>query len=488
VNLLTAGVYQFAAWYDLAGELHIGRVTRGVHQWGRDHQEYTFAGAPRTALGLPNDGTDQHDYPAIAVDGLGRLHLWANMHLAATLRAVVSTAAHTTDGWLATAGWTSAAADFPGMQGSITYPTPITLADGRLWFYIRTGPAGSQSGRGDSYFWTRAAAGTSWAGPTTIFQGLSVPDAGGPGVPGSGPSVDDLTNWNAYPTNPVVESERSPHPGRLHMSWIWRGLGADEDSNTLPSYGYSDDGGATWSAIDGTALTLPVTPLNSIAARFPGSAFVQSIQRESSLVFAALDTPNHGLEVGNQIRYQGKASFNGIFTVAVVNGSLLVWVQAGANDPAGGTGTLDLGDGYTNWGGLAVDDDGLPHVVASSNPVVYVRRNAANDAWVQSTIPNPLNGIIHLGLATNPPWLAGGLWMLKQSDPGHARRCRLYQITGGTGNVVLSGAVGGSGSAFEPSMDPEAYRRFGTVEVLAPDGDSPRVFTFGNGARAVAAA
>jgi len=270
------------------------------------------------------------------------------------------------------------------------------------------------------------------------------------------------------------------------MSWIWRGLGADEDSNTLPSYGYSDDGGATWSAIDGTALTLPVTPLNSIAARFPGSAFVQSIQRESSLVFAALDTPNHGLEVGNQIRYQGKASFNGIFTVAVVNGSLLVWVQAGANDPAGGTGTLDLGDGYTNWGGLAVDDDGLPHVVASSNPVVYVRRNAANDAWVQSTIPNPLNGIIHLGLATNPPWLPAACGCSSSPTPGTPAAAASTRLRAAPGtsccparsaDQVLPSSrrwtprrtgVSGPSKCWRPTVTVPACSRSGTAPVPSP--------------------
>jgi hypothetical protein len=85
-------------------------------------------------------------------------------------------------------------------------------------------------------------------------------------------------------------------------------------------------------------------------------------------------------------------------------------------------------------------------------------------------------------------WLHGSLWMLKLTTPTNARRARLLRVTDGTGQLALSGVIGvpGTPHSFVPAADPEAYRRFGTVEVLAPDGDTPRVVTFGNHARAVA--
>lgn len=421
INLTTWGDYQFAVWYTRALELRVGRIQRGVQRWGVNHQEYEFAGAIRTALGLPLDGSeDEHYYPAVTVDGRGHVHVWANYTLEA-MRCVTTTTPHTTGDWLATPGWTDASADFPGVGAWCTYPTPIMLPDGGIWFYQRSNPALGTSGRGNSSYWTRTAQGTSWVGPTTLFQGLSVPDAKGPGIPGDDHTVDTDFNWSAYPTNPVVESARSPHPGRMHMGWCWRRIGIDnpnDRSNDRASYAYSDNGGVTWKAIDGTTLTLPITPLNNLACQ---------------------------------------------------------------------TGLEDLSaTGWVNWGGLAVDDDGLPHMIVSTGSSYYMRRNAANTAWIQSAVPNPLNGVIHVSVATNPFWLRGDLWMLKIGHPDAARRPRLWRLTGGTNVVCMGGNLSNSG--FNPSADPEAFRRFGTVEVLSPRGDTPHVATFGRHARAIAAA
>jgi len=491
VNLTSTATHQFAVWYDLTSELRIGRIQRGVQRWGVDHQEYTFAGAPRTALGLPVD-TDEHKFPAIAVDGLGKIHVWANMLGVAGegVRAVVTTAAHTADGWLATAGWTSAAAGFPSSDVSCTYPNPVTLADGGLWFYLRTGPINSSAGHSDQHFWTRTPAGTSWSARTLFLQGLSVPDAGGPGVPGSPAGTDDLTNWNAYISMPFVESPRSPHPGRLHLLWLWRETTLVE-VDVLMSYGYSDDGGVTWRAADGTLLTLPVHPLNSVAVRVPGSALIRSVARASNIVVATVDTPSHGIVAGDSIRVKAQdSSYDGTFSVFAVGSpgpNDVIWVQAAANDPAGGVGSITKTQYATTSWALAVDGDGYPHIVHKNESFIQFHTYWTGTAWVRESIPNPLSGVLLLHLA-GAVWLSGrGLRILGLGDPTNSIRARLWEFPTGGSTVVMGGHMGTSVD-FGPSIDPEALRRFGTIEILVPDGNTPRVVTHGNHARFGAAA
>ncbi len=484
VSLLTHGDYQFAVWYDLAGELHIGRIRRGVQRWGANHQEYTFAGAPRTALTLPVSD-DDHNYPAVAVDSQGRLHVWADMHIE-PLHYVRTTAAHTTDGWLATAGWVDASSELPSVDVRFTYPTPVPLRNGNLWFYGRNGGSGSASGRSDSFFWTHD--GTSWSARTRLFQGCSVPNAGGAGIPGSPEGVEDITNFSCYPTNFVVEDDRKPHPGRIHVSWLWRhtGTGSQEDGEecVLPCYGYSDDNGLTWQAIDGTVLPLPITPLNALAARIPGGALVTSIARAGNIVVATLDTPNHGLVVGDTITVVVQdTSYNANVTIAVIGpasglaANQLAWVQIAADDAAGGVGSVTRIQ-YKNWGGITVDDAGLPHIVGSISPRRWIRRNAANTAWLETTISNPVHPTLQVTSKATCVWLSGHLWQLSECTPASARRVRLLRITGPeTPSVTMSGIVGVG--SFDPSHDPEAYRRFETVEILAPNGDKVAVFVHG---------
>jgi BNR repeat-containing family member len=488
INLVTSGSYQFAVWYDLAGELRVGRIQRGVHRWGVGHTEYTFGGTPRTALSLPVTA-DEHNFPAIAVIN-DRLHVWANMHIE-PLMYVRTTAAHTTDGWLANGGWVDAAPEIPDVDVRFTYPTPVPRPDGTVWFYGRNGGSGSASGRSNSYYWVHN--GTSWSARTLLFQGVSVPDAGGPGIPGTGEGAEDITNFNAYVTNFFVEGTSTPYPGRMHVSWVWRhtGTGSQDDGeeNVLPSYGYSDDGGITWKAADGTPLTVPMTPLNNVAARTPGSALVRSISRTGNVVTADLDwtTPDHGIGVGDVITVVVQdAGYNGVaaFTVASVGNptpNSITWAQTAADDVSGGVGSITKYQ-YQNWGGITVDDQGRPHIVGSVNPKRYIRRNSTNTGWLESQVTGTFSGLIHTSRCI-PFWIRGQLWILAISTPAVSRRIRLFRITGSDHPIVtMSGDVGDTGD-FEPSHDPEAWRRFRTIEVLVPDGNVPNVFVYG-GARA----
>lgn len=486
LNLVTWGGYQFAVWYTLAGECRVGRIERGVQRWGVDHDEYEFAGTPRTTLALPRT-FDGHNVATIAVDGLGKIHVWANMH-ANPLRAVATTAAHDTDGWLATAGWTSAASAFPGIDpNQVTYPYPCHLADGSLIFYARDQGG---SGASDSRMWKRAVDGTTWTGPTKIFKGMGVPDAKGPGVPGEDYGTSDTEhNWSAYPSGSIyVESPRSPNPGRLHTCWVWRLFALDsERENFLPSYAYSDDGGTTWKAIDGTTLTLPITPLNAVAARFPKHARILSITRASFAVSATLDSTTHGIVAGDSLEVQvaSNETFNtGAAGITTVTGADIgTWGQLTADATATFSGYVGR-DSYQNGQAVTVDDNGYPHVIHSQEDTWWTRWNGT--AWQSSIIANPLHGVTHTG-AASCVWHRGNLWMLKGGTTGPAvRRPYLYNITGGAGTVVMGGPVSTTGG-HEPSYDPEAYRRHGTVEVLTCDGDTPRVYTFGGATKRKAA-
>jgi hypothetical protein len=276
----------------------------------------------------------------------------------------------------------------------------------------------------------------------------------------------------------------------MHAYWVWRVEQTDGLSNVLPSYGYSDDGGATWRAIDGTTLTLPIHPLNSLAARLPiGSAFVRSVGRGSNIVVAELDTENHGFVNGDPVTLYNNSVLAGTFTIATIltGPPRLVWGQVGADVPAGGTGTVCKFQ-WVNGGAICVDPQGLPQIIASAAPARYIRRNTNNTAWTVSNITNPPTGPdLYTTTWGGAFWHQGQLWGIVLTGPSNANRVRLFQVTGTPTLVTLSGGIG-VGSDWDPTFDTEAWRRFGTIETLAPDGDTPRVFTFGRHARATAAA
>jgi len=484
VNLISDGDYQFAVWYSLTGELRVGRIQRGVHRWGINHQEYEFAGAPRTTLALPV-AADEHNYPAVAVDGTGKLWVWANMHNN-VLRAVKSTTAHTTGDWLATAGWTSATGDFPSVATRCTYPYPVRRPDGSLWFYLRNGDGITSSGNSDSFYWTRTAGGSTWSARAMLLQGLSVPDAGGPGIPGGDQTVDDITNWNGYPTI-YLEPPEGPYPGRFHMAWAWREVPTAE-VNVLPAYGYSDDGGVTWKAVDGSILSAPIHPLNSVAARIPGAALIRNMARTANVVTAEVDTAAHGIVVGNSVRVLAQDSgYDGTFTVASVLTSppRVTWSQTAADDAAGGVGSVGRVDLSISNIKPCVDALGRPHVYVIDMNNDKWQFYYDGTTWIREVVGDTLAGFTQVR-PSGCLWFQNALWVYGLAQPPNtARRGRLWRVPSSV-SVCLSGDLGHTAD-YSISVDPEAWRLRASVEVLAPDGDSPRVYTFGRGPRFAAA-
>lgn len=136
-----------------------------------------------------------------------------------------------------------------------------------------------------------------------------------------------------------------------------------------------------------------------------------------------------------------------------------------------------------NYGqGIALDPDGYPSVIVQNGNTdqSYVRLYWDGTDWQSTYLTSD-------GTAGGTP-IAGSA-----NGPNvHDIRNRLYLMTQGSSRVRVreldSGAVlylGPADSGFEPNPDPIALLD-GSLEVCVPDGDTPRVFTFGNHARAFA--
>ena len=419
---------------------------------------------------------DDHNFPAVAVDGPGKIHVWANMHTD-PMRTVKTTAAHTTDGWLATAGWASATADLPSTDPAAPTPSPSPRRRRPLLLHAATAPHRPAVRRLRRPL-LRPAAPPAPPGPAAppCSKALASPTPAAPVSPATDVTVDS-DQLVAYTPVPVVESDRGPHPGRLHISWVWRPDSPGLDvPNVGLSYAYSDDHAATWKAIDGTALTLPFTPLNNLAARLPGHRPhhhpLPHHQRRHR-------HPRHRLPrlaIGDPITASSKSSPTPPGRPVHCHRRRRRQPHLGPNRrqrihhrrhghprPISRTASR-----------IAIDDNGRPHIICSPAPTWYLRHDGTR--WIPTTeSPNPSTG----GPAPEPLsafWLRGNLWLLKArpSTPVSAVP-RIVELTGpATVMVAMGGDVDPSGD-WEPCYDREAYRRFGTVEVLTPDGDTPRV-------------
>jgi hypothetical protein len=493
--------WQFAGWYDFNRELHVGRIERGVQRWGVDHDEVLIAGAPRTAMAMPVEPDNEdtgHRYLSIAVDGLGRLHAWCNMH-AEPMRAIKTTAAHTTDGWLNPdmSGWASANADFGAVAqaGSNTYHLPLQWSDGDLFFLDRSDTSGA-AGMANTCYWTRGAASTTWSARTMIFQGLSVPDGKGPGVAGDGFGVNTPFNWSAYPSV-CIEPEWAPNPDRLHLFWTWRLADGTARPCGPNYYVYTDDKGATWRDIQGGLCTLPFTPLNNIPARLPGHARILSMSRASNLVFVAVDSSASFVNGDTyHVFAPSDTTYTGTFVVSKdpLGPNTLGWAQTAADDPAGGLGWI-LRDDTSEDIAMCVDDQGRPHIFGSLTNAVTPYTRWDGTQWVRQVLGASFNGLRYQS-PLNLVWHRGELMLLAQGrtnaeaalQPAPARRpVRLNSMFGDT-TVRLGGNVGYDDVWGGQCYDRTLYRKTGAVEVLIPDGDRPLVYGFGNHAFVQAAA
>lgn len=222
-SVCTVGGVQYAAWYDPAGALLIGKRTLPSEVW-TTFDLSTVAGNP---LVLPVD-TDSHNTVSMIVDAQGFIHVAANMH-GDTLRYVKSTNANDITAWTA-----------PGMTGSnetqMTYPRFVLHPDGTLFFMYRDGA----SGNGDIYL-NRKNVGGSWTQLGKLADGKTA-------------------NENPYESRFIIDAT-----GTLAVAMTWRPNGGDFNTNNDVHFIKSTDKGATWKNVSGTAVTIPLVHADTVA-------------------------------------------------------------------------------------------------------------------------------------------------------------------------------------------------------------------------------
>lgn len=477
-NLITVGLWEYAVMFtgypvlDEAGttassDLQVCRRQRTTAPGGTGiWNVHKMTGAEATALSLPNTDGDSHKWCALMIGGDERMHVWANMHAdpypqpAGAFTAPENGLHYAVSTQSVANVWppTFVKGFLPQQAPANSYPTAARFQTNELVLLLRDGPldaaanpplangrGDSGSGRSNASIWMMPADGSAWGNKRMMFQGVK---AGGTvnGLPLGGAvgyfEPDDDTNYGPYWTNLLVEPAGSVHPGRLHLAWIWRQIPIAADGtrsvNILPSYGYSDDKGATWRAIDGTLLTFPIGPWdgNNLACRT-------------------------GLLHPTGVQSNGQS-----------------WDA----------------QGYLNWGGICVDPaTGFPHMAVSQNPWFHMWWDGT--IWRQASItglPRAVKlGGFNITSRMSCYWIKDAMWVLTNAVTPGERHLRLFRVDGNRSvrlgpeiqNATPSTHGPGSGGLWEAHADPEAVRLFGVIHTLMPDGDAPRVFTFADNHR-----
>ncbi len=211
--LLTAGDYQYAAYYDQDRQMTVACRTLDSNQWQYQKLDSRV-------------GWDSHNYITMTADDNGYIHLSGNMHchpliyFRTTKPNDISTFER-----------------IPKMVGELekrcTYPRFFTGADGELIFTYRDGG----SGNGNQIYNVYDLKAQSWnrllEKPLTDGQGL----------------------MNAY----LIGPSKGPD-GYFHLCWVWRDT-PDCATNHDPSYARSKDL-VHWETAAGATITLPMTLQN----------------------------------------------------------------------------------------------------------------------------------------------------------------------------------------------------------------------------------
>lgn len=214
------GVRQYAVWVD--SDRHVKLGWRSIEErTNGSWQIRDLFSTPNTAFGAIVT-QDVHNVLAIGVDASGYIHIAGDMHNVA-VKYMRSTAPWDTTTWTT--------ANPPTTGTSTSYPMFLKTNSGLMYWY-REGVSGN--GNVMAATWN----GTAWGAPSQVISGTA-------------------TGENPYIHHIGVERQNSANPGRIHLMWDWRESGASADTNTDPSYAYSDDG-VTWYRTGGVQYTLPI--------------------------------------------------------------------------------------------------------------------------------------------------------------------------------------------------------------------------------------
>jgi len=210
VCLVTAGEYQYVAYYDARHQMTVASRTLADESW-RYTKLPTFV------------GVDSHNYVTMTVDDDGYLHVSGNMH------AVPLIYFRSAKPWEA-----DSLERVPAMIGRdetrCTYPAFMRGPEGQLIFHYRAGG----SGNGDEIYNVYDRVAKSWA------RLLDTPLTDGQG------------RMNAYMHGPLLGPD-----GAYHLCWVWRD---DPDCATNHDLSYARSSDLRhWESVSGAPAALPLS-------------------------------------------------------------------------------------------------------------------------------------------------------------------------------------------------------------------------------------
>lgn len=169
-------------------------------------------------------GWDSHKYIALALDGHGRLHMAANMHVTPLNYYIMAQS-----GRIDTMTRMPCLVE-PEQESRVTYPEFLRLPSGDLVFKFRDG----RSGNGNTFYYCFDDDNRSWRNLT------------------GAPILDGDGERNAYPVGPILSGD-----GWFHLAWVWRETRMAETNHSL-CHAMSRDL-IHWQKANGRPLTLPIT-------------------------------------------------------------------------------------------------------------------------------------------------------------------------------------------------------------------------------------
>jgi hypothetical protein len=378
------------------------------------------------ALDLPVPSDDNHYVVCIGIDEQDRIHLTGNTHFESQNYLYGTWSPPAAPSWTVPT-WGSLPWGSGGGANRHTYNFMTRDSVGNLlWVMSQTDSLSATAGGDRVYYYLPPGAGTTW-------------------LPALGTGVKEIASTNASPTGtadrvymfePIVEPGAGANGGdRIHHHGLWRTGDADADTQQQPFYLYHDEIGTNdcYNAA-GDPVTVPVTWDNRAAVQIDGAPGFSATQ--SHMAIDADGYPHLIVRNGNSV---------GAGVLSDAFGTMGTHVRCYWNGTAWQIVRLSIGaDGSLPPGIFRIRDD---LYIGTSN-------GASNRINVRNRAALP----------------AAGATLIKMGGPVDASNPELG-LGGGTWN---------------PRPDPVALYRYGRLDFLVPDGDDPRVYSFGNHHRCVA--